>query len=83
MYLHIGQDWMLPYDDIIAIFQRRMLDISPEFRQLFSRLRSEGRVFGDGDEAKSIILTDHTLLFTSISCHTLLRRAEHPDLPFE
>jgi len=74
MYLHIGQDWLVPHVDIIGIFQRTLLQASPDFRHLFLRLRSEGRVWGESAEAKTVILTDEMLYFTTISVHTLAKR---------
>lgn len=83
MYLHIGQDWMIPMPDIIGIFQASLLDQSIDFRHMFHRLRSEGRVFGDRQDAKTVILTDDRLYLTSISTHTLMRRALRMELLFE
>ncbi|NMP20912.1 extracellular matrix regulator RemB [Sulfobacillus harzensis] len=83
MYLHIGQDWMVPMPDVIGIFQERLLDESVDFHHLFLRLTSEGRVRGDRYDAKSVVLTDENLYLTAISAHTLMRRAERRDSPFE
>ncbi|MCL5116819.1 MAG: hypothetical protein M1272_06685 [Firmicutes bacterium] len=74
---------MIPFAEIIGIFQRSLVDRSPEFRHLFHRWRVEGRVWGDWDEAKTVILTEEYLYLSSISAHTLLRRVERHELQFE
>ena len=83
MYLHIGQNWLVPYSDIIGIFQYELLMSSPEFRQPFHRWRVEGRVWGDGDNAKTVIITDDTLYLSTISANTLLKRVLRQELQFE
>ncbi|MCY0899656.1 MAG: DUF370 domain-containing protein [Firmicutes bacterium] len=83
MYLHIGQDWMIAYPDIIGLFNRHILDVSPDFRHLFSRLRSEERVFGSLDTAKTLILTDRAIYLSPISTQTLQRRVERRELFFD
>lgn len=83
MYLHIGQDWMIPIPEIIGIFQEDLLTQSAELRHLFLRWRGEGRVFGDPVEAKTVVLTDERLFLTSISTHTLMRRAAKVESLFE
>lgn len=83
MYLHIGRDWMLPYGAIIGLFPYEILEASPEFRHLFHTRRIQGRVLGDPDDAKTIVLTDGDIYLSSISPHTLLRRAQRQDLQFE
>lgn len=75
MYLHIGRDWMIPYKAIIALFPYSILTQSPEFRHLFHSQRVQGRVFGQWEEAKTILLTDNDIFLSSISPHTLLHRA--------
>lgn len=80
MYLHLGHDWMIAFDAIIAIFPRQILDMSPEFRHLFHAWRVKGRVRGDWTQAKAVILTDHTLFLSAISPKTLQRRIERWDL---
>lgn len=83
MYLHIGRDWMIPHRAIIGLFPVRILDYSPEFRHLFHSWRLKGQVLGDWDEAKTLVLTDKRIFLSSISPHTLRRRAERGDLSFE
>lgn len=83
MYLHIGQDWMIALPDIIGIFQQKLMERSPDFMAMFRRWRHQGRVFGDWDEAKAVILTDHRIFLTSISSHTLIKRAAHRGLWFD
>ncbi|MCY0878116.1 MAG: DUF370 domain-containing protein [Firmicutes bacterium] len=83
MYLHIGQDWMIPYADIIGLFQRQILDASPDFRHLFSRLRADERVFGNLESAKTLVLTESAIYLSPISTQTLQRRVERRELFFD
>lgn len=83
MYLHIGQDWLVPYAAIIGIFRTSLLDSSPHLRYYVARLRSEGRVRGEEKEAKTLILTDDLLYFSSVSTTTLERRSHRRMMPLE
>jgi hypothetical protein len=83
MYLHIGHDWMIASDTIIAIFPRPILDHSPEFRHLFHTWRIQGLVLGDWSVSKSVILTDERIFLSAISAKTLKRRTERGEWQFD
>lgn len=76
MYLHIGQDWLVPYAAIIGIFRLTLIESSPEFRYHVQQMRSEGRLRGDSIDAKSVILTEEFLYFSTISTITLMKRSQ-------
>lgn len=83
MYLHIGHDILVPTRSIIALLNRDLLETSPEFRHLYNRLRMDGKVTGDPQEAKTVILTSETIYLSNISSQTLVRRAERISPLFE
>lgn len=83
MYLHVGRDEMIPNRSIIAILSRTLLKESEELRHLFHRMRGEGKVSGDIEEAKTLVLTDSQIVLSNISSQTLLKRSERLEEPFE
>lgn len=77
MYLHIGHDLLVAEREIIGLFNRDLLNTSPGFRHLYNRLRMDGRVVGSIDDAKTVVVTNHDVMYLStISSHTLMRRSE-------
>ncbi|MHB1610482.1 MAG: extracellular matrix regulator RemB [Sulfobacillus sp.] len=75
MYLHVGQDIMVATDAIVAILSKELLDTSKDVRELYARLRSEGRVSGNIKEAKTLVVTRTGIILSNISANTLVRRA--------
>lgn len=76
MFFHIGHDRMIPIGHVLVILDAGILDWSPETRQMFNRMRSEGHVEDlPLEERKSLILTDAGIVASPISSVTLMRRA--------
>jgi hypothetical protein len=75
LYLHVGGDRLVALASIIAILDAAVLDRSPETRQMYLRLRSEGAVVGvDPDWRRSLVLTDDGIVESSVSSVTLMDR---------
>jgi hypothetical protein len=76
VYLHLGQEYLVPLAAVIAIFDISLLESSTSFRHMVSSLRAVGRVReispGDG---KSLVLLDDGLIISPISSATLRERA--------
>lgn len=74
MYRHVGQEVMIREAELIAIFDRSILDSSEETRQFFNRMRAIEQVHGNLPSAKSMIITDRGIYLSKISSGTLARR---------
>lgn len=83
MYLHVGQDTMVATDAIVAIVNKELLETSKDVRDLFARLRSEGKVEGSLPDAKSLVITSRGIILSGISAYTLMRRAERLEDQFD
>ena len=77
MILHIGNEVAVPKKDVIAIFAYDTHMAFPTKDYLRS-VRDEDRLVNLSEEGKerSIVITTEKVYITSISCHTLKRRAE-------
>lgn len=79
MYVHIGQDYMLPTDSIVTIFDMDTATWSKRTRALIARLEREGRVVPVFEDLpKSAVLCDgalgEMLYLTQLSSAALQRR---------
>lgn len=83
MYLHVGQDTMVATDSIVAIVSRDLIDTSKDVRDLYARMRSEGKVTGNLDDAKSLVVTSTGIILSAISAYTLMRRADRLEDQFD
>ncbi len=83
MYLHVGQDTMVATDSIVAIVSRDLLDTSKDVRDLYARMRSEGKVAGNLEDAKSLVVTSTGIILSTISAYTLMRRADRLEDQFD
>ena len=82
MYLHIGQETVVPMREIVGIFDMENTTISKSTRVLLNEAEKHGRVITVGDDLpKSFIVCQQgddppTVYISQISCATLLKRAE-------
>ena len=83
MYLHVGQDTMVATDSIVAIVSRDLLETSKDVRDLYARMRSEGKVSGNLADAKSLVVTSTGIILSAISAYTLMRRADRLEDQFD
>lgn len=82
MYVHIGQDYMVPVHSIVSIFDMDTATWSKHTRKLLTRLEQEGRVVVICEDLpKSAVLCDSALgeilYISQISSAALQRRVEH------
>ena len=82
MYVHIGQDYMLPVRDIVSVFDLDTATWSKHTRSLIARLSDEGRVVtACEDLPKSAVLCDGTLgeilYISQLSPAVLARRIQN------
>ena len=82
MYVHIGQDYMLPVRDIVSVFDLDTATWSKHTRSLIARLSDEGRVVtACEDLPKSAVLCDgalgEILYISQLSPAVLARRLQN------
>lgn len=77
MYLHLGADCMVKNSDIIAIFTLRQPQLD-FFQEYACKFKDRYNIVdaSDGNGYYSVVLTDDTLYFSSISSLTLMKRAQ-------
>ena len=81
MYVHIGQDYMVPVRSIISIFDMDTATYARSTRGLINRLEKEGRVvtvFDDLPKSAGLCTSElgEILYITQISSTALQRRIE-------
>lgn len=82
MYLHIGQETVVPMKEIVGIFDIENTTISQNTRLFLNEAERRGRVITVGDDLpKSFVVCQKedgpaTVYISQISCATLLKRAE-------
>ena len=84
MYLHLGQNTVITFDEIIGIFDLDNTTVAKKTRDYLSLAQKEGRVIEVSNELpKSFIVcrdkTGQIIIYLSqISTTTLLKRTEEP-----
>lgn len=82
MYLHLGQNEVVPEQRIIGIFDLDTCSCGPRGREYLARAEGEGVVLDvSGDIPRSFVVCDHPyhpqiVYLSQLSSATLLRRAE-------
>ena len=82
MYLHLGQSVVVPYRDVVGIFDLDNTSSSHLTRAFLERAEKEGRVVNVSDDLpRSFVLCtqergNSTVYLSQLSAATLLRRAE-------
>ena len=81
MYLHLGQDYIVPLQNVVAVFDMDTATVSGRTQRLLSRLQDEGRIIELYDDLpRAAVLFEsalgETLYLTQLSPQALQRRAE-------
>ena len=81
MYLHLGQDYIVPLQTVVAVFDMDTATASKRTRGLLSRMQAEGRIIElYEDLPRAAVLCENargeTLYLTLLSPQALQRRAE-------
>ena len=85
MYIHLGNNVMLPTSDIIGIFDLENTSISKRTRDFLNRAEKEGRVITISyDLPRSFVIAgktqkDSKIYISQISSQTLLKRTGYID----
>ena len=75
MYLHLGQDYIVPLQSVVAVFDMDTATASKRTRLLLERLQDEGRIIELYDDLCENALGE-TLYLTQLSPQAIQRRAE-------
>ena len=81
MYLHLGQDYIVPLQSVVAVFDMDTATASKRTRQLLERLQDERRIIHLNDDLpRAALLSENalaqTLNLTQQSPQANQRRAE-------
>ena len=82
MYLHIGQETVVPLSEIVGIFDIENTTISKNTRGFLNDIQKRGEVITVGDDLPKsfVVCVDkqgaQTVYISQISCATLRKRAE-------
>lgn len=82
MYLHLGQDTVINFKDIIGIFDMDTTTVSKHTRNYLALAEKNGRVFNVSSELpKSFVIcgknNNITVYISQLSSVTLLKRADY------
>ncbi len=82
MYLHLGQNVVVPQKIIIGIFELDNCSYSHITRKFLEKAEKEGRVYDvSGELPRSFVLCEengkHTVYLSQLSSATLLKRSEN------
>lgn len=77
MFLHLGADWVVSLNRVIAIFDLRSVREAESTREFLAHAQAKRRTVSIADgEVKSAVLTDGELYLSPISSLTLKKRAD-------
>jgi hypothetical protein len=76
MYVHLGGEIVVPIQDIIGIFDARLIEGNDDNQRFIENARSHGRMLSDisKDDLKSLVVTTGGIYTSPISSLTLVRR---------
>ena len=78
MYIHIGGEKVVRTSEIVAIFDIAIDQASKISNQFLQHAKDNKEVdFISEEEAKSIIVTKHKVIYSPISSSTLKKRTHH------
>lgn len=80
MYLHIGNDTVVPYKEIIAIIDLNTAGRAAATREFLEGLNAKARRDSWTGEIKSCVVTYKEIYYSTISSGTLMKRATTFDL---
>lgn len=75
MFIHIGNDNVIQSKDVISIIDRNIISSSIIMEEMMNNVKSQERVYGPTDEAKSVVITNEQVYFSTLSVSTLKKRA--------
>jgi hypothetical protein len=78
MYIHLGNDIIIPASDVIVILNIEE-PISPDLQEIIEIAELEKKLvrIGGKDKRKALVICDHINYISPISSTTLYKRAEN------
>lgn len=76
MFIHLGNDIMVPSDEIVAIFEQSLLE---KRNMAFAKNHKKAKLvvnIGDQDTKSVVVTEDDTIYFSPFSTLTLRKRLE-------
>lgn len=75
MFIHIGNDNVIRSQEVIAIIDSDLFSSVSGVHQMIEAWKKERKVSGPEEKAKSIMLTEDHIYFSSLSVATLKKRS--------
>lgn len=76
MFIYIGNNELVETESIICIIDIELADFSEQNKRLIASYEKKGQVFGDKEEAKSVIITKEKIYYSPLATLTLKNRDE-------
>ena len=79
MYLHLGGDVVVPIQEIIGIFDSRLLEDNEDNQRFVESARIQGRIRSEvpPEDRKAVVVTTTGIYTSAISSLTLQKRVTH------
>ncbi|MFC4558492.1 extracellular matrix regulator RemB [Virgibacillus kekensis] len=75
MFIHIGNDNVIRSEDVISIIDRNVITSSSIMEEMMENAAKQKIVVSPVDEAKSVVITNQKIYYSSLSVSTLKKRA--------
>lgn len=79
MYVHLGGDVVVPIQEIVGIFDSRLLQENEDNQRFMEAARRHGRIRSEvpEDDTKAVVVTATGVYTSAISSLTLQKRVTH------
>lgn len=75
MFVHIGNDYVLHSKNIISIIDYNLIQSSSIIKKMMKFAKEKQKVKGAKQTAKSVVITDEYIYFSTLSVSTLKKRS--------
>lgn len=75
MFIHIGNDNVIQSNNIISIIDHNIISSSSIMGEMMHTAKKSEKVFGPSAGAKSVVITNDQIYFSTLSVATLKKRA--------
>lgn len=74
MFIHIGNANVIQTNHIVSIVDQSLIQVSPIMEKMITNAHKQGKIHGPKEEAKSVVITDDAIYYSSLSVPTLQKR---------
>jgi len=71
LFIDIGNNYVIESKYVISIIDIQLKKTSSKIQRIIEDVEAAGKLFGDEEEAKSIVITDDSLYYSPLSTLTL------------